>query len=296
LLADLDTPGAKEAIGMASQSPHALVRIEALGHIEGVSGPRLRIELRKLIEDPDPTVRLLALNAMETHNIAIAGPFLVLRIQEPDFFKLAFEERNQALKTLGRLRPKRCEEVCMVLLANASLLRSGTREETREMAAQHLAEVASSDAALFMLEDIAKSSGWKNSKRVRDAATAALSRLKERAEAAAQRKTRTIPGSKSDVKKRRSGNATAPPIDAAVSGGTASGSIAPKARSSSVLPPANTGARSTGTQPAAATNRSKVEPANGNAKSVAAAKPATTRPTQTSTEPEPRPKNKEARS
>jgi serine/threonine protein kinase len=188
LLTEIDTQTAKEAVALASQSPHALVRIEALGHIEGVSGPRLRLELRKLLDDPDPDVRLLALRAMETHNITIAGPFLVLRIQEQEFVKLSLEERRQALQTLSRLRPKRCEEVCMALLSDARLLRLGGREETRDLAAQFLGEVAASDPAFFLLEKIAKSSVWRNSKRVRDAATAALDRLKQRAEEAERRR------------------------------------------------------------------------------------------------------------
>jgi hypothetical protein len=276
LLAEVDTETAKEAVALASQSPHALVRIEALGHIEGVSGPRLRSELRKLLEDPDPSVRLLALNAMEAHNITIAGPFLVLRIQDAEFFKLSFEERNQALKTLSRLRPKRCEEVCTALLADARLLRVGAREETRELAAQFLAEVAASDAAFFMLEGIAKSSGWRNSKRVRDAASAALVRLKERADAAEQRKaerSKVGPGMKSEAKKRRSGTGTAPDANAAAGSGTGSGTA-------SIMPPAGkTGAnsmaapaRATGAKPAPG-GTTGAKPATAN---TTGAKPAST--------------------
>jgi hypothetical protein len=223
LLAEIDTESAKGAVAMASQSPHALVRIEALGHVEGVSGPRLRIEMRKLLEDPDPDVRLLALRAMESHHIAIAGPFLVLRIQEEHFSKLPFEERKQSLQTLSQLRPKRCEEVCMALLSDARLLRLDAHEETRELAAQFLAEVAASDPAFFLLEGIAKSSAWRNGKRVRDAASAALDRLKQRAQQAEQRKTdrKTSTGTGSEAKKRRTGS-TAMPEPAAASG-TAAG-------------------------------------------------------------------------
>ena len=212
ILAEIDTDAAKDAIGSASKSPHALVRIEALGHVEGQSGARLRIELRKLLEDPDPDVRLLALRAMEEHNITIAGPFLVLRIQEPEFAKLPLGERHQALQTLSKLRPKRCEEVCIALLQDAPLLRSQSRDETRELAAQFLAEVATSDPALFLLENVAKSSSWRNSKRVRDAATAALDRLKARAEEAERRRAeRKVNASMhGDLKKQRSGMGAAP--------------------------------------------------------------------------------------
>src|SRR5262249_48127406 len=132
LLASLETPAAKDAIGMAVQSPHALVRIEALGHVEGAAGSRLRTEMRRLLQDADQEVRLATLRAMEMHNIAIAGPFLVLRIQEDNFAKLPLDERKQALQALCKLRAKRGEEVCMELLSNSSLFRSRASDETRE--------------------------------------------------------------------------------------------------------------------------------------------------------------------
>jgi hypothetical protein len=225
MLSEIDTEAAREAVGMASGSPHALVRIEALGHIEGASGSRLRLEMKKLLEDGDPEVRLLALRAMEQHNIAIAGPFLVLRIQEPDFVKLPFEERRQALTTLSKLRVKRCEEVCISLLAESSLLRTKAKDETRELAAQFLGEVAASDGALFLLEKVAKSSAFKNSKRVRDAATAALERLKARAEEVQKRiaERKANPSVHEATKKKRSGMGTA-----SGSGKTGAGAPAPE--------------------------------------------------------------------
>jgi serine/threonine protein kinase len=214
LLASIDTPGAKEAIGMAVQSPHALVRIEALGHVEGAAGPRLRIEVRRLLEDPNPEVRRATLHAMESYNIVIAGPFLVLRIQENSFAKLSVEERRQSLQALCKLRAKRGEEVCIALLSDARVFRSRATEETRELAAQFLAEVASSDPAYFLLETVAKSSVLRNSKRVRDAAVAAVQRLKERAADGERRRAerRTLAGAKSDAKRKSgvSGGATEP--------------------------------------------------------------------------------------
>jgi len=184
ILAAQDSPEAKEAIAHAADSPHALVRIEGLGHIEGVSGTRVRSELRKLLEDDELQVRLAALHAMEQHQIAAAGPFLVLRIQDKAFLKLPLEEREQSLHTLSKLRPKRCEEVCVALLQESKLFRPTSLETTRELSARFLAEVASTDSAYHLLDAIAKSKPWRNSKRVRDAASAALARISERAQQA----------------------------------------------------------------------------------------------------------------
>jgi hypothetical protein len=182
LLVSIESEPAREAIAMASGSPHPLVRIEALGHLEGVSGMRVRAELRKLLDDDEVEVRLAALRAMQHYQIAAAGPFLVLRIQDKAFLKLPYEEREQSLQTLSKLRPKRCEEICIALLEETKLFKMGALETTRALAARFLAEVASTDAAFHLLEGIAKSKPWSNSKEVRAAASDALDRLTARAQ------------------------------------------------------------------------------------------------------------------
>jgi hypothetical protein len=182
LLVAIESPESREAVAMASDSPHPLVRIEALGHLEGVSGTRVRNELRKLLEDESLDVRLAALKAMEQNQIAAAGPFLVLRIQDKAFLKLPYEEREQSLQTLCTLRPRRCEEVCMALLREVRLFRSSAFETTRELAARFLAEVASTDGAFHLLEATAKGKPWHNSKAVRSAAHTAIERLNQRAQ------------------------------------------------------------------------------------------------------------------
>lgn len=182
LLVSMETDKSREAIAMAADSRHPLVRIEALGHLEGVSGTRVRTELRKLLEDDQVDVRLAALKAMEQHQIAAAGPFLVLRIQDKAFLKLPIEEREQSLQTLCMLRPRRCEEICMALLSESRLFRSGAFETTRELAARFLAEVASTDSAFHLLQAVASSKPWQNGKSVRAAAQAAIDRLQSRAQ------------------------------------------------------------------------------------------------------------------
>ncbi len=179
-LTQFDTAEAREAMSLASNSPHSLVRIEALGHLEGVSGTRIRNEMRKLLDDPQPDVRLAALHAMETHNITDAGPFLVLRIQDAAFLKLPLEERRQSLQTLSKIRPKRAEEVCLVLLSISRLFRPAALETTRELAAKYLGEVAVTDESFRLLDNVSRSKPWQNSRRVRDAAGAALTRVTAR--------------------------------------------------------------------------------------------------------------------
>ena len=199
LLAATDSPDAKEAIAMAGDSPHALVRIEGLGHIEGVSGTRVRAELRKLLEDDQLEVRLAVLKAMELHQISAAGPFLVLRIQDTAFLKLPLEEREASLHTLSKLRPKRCEEVCMALLQESKLFRPTALESTRELSAKFLAEVASTDDAYHLLDAVAKSKPWRNSKLVRNAASSAIIRINERAQEALEARKNATEARRSQV-------------------------------------------------------------------------------------------------
>jgi hypothetical protein len=179
VLAALETPGARQAISLAAHSLHPVVRIEALGHVEGVSSDRLREELRALIEDHEPAVRIAALQAMEHHNIRVAGPFLVLRIKSAAFDKLPFDERRQAFSTLATLAPSRAEPVCLELLQDQRMVSSEAHEQTRAAAAEMLGRISSSRKVVEVLEDSA-TKRWRSSERVRSAAKQALEQVAER--------------------------------------------------------------------------------------------------------------------
>jgi len=179
VLAALPTPESRQAISMAAHSPHPVVRIEALGHVEGVSSERLREELRGLIEDHDAAVRLAALRAMEHHSIRVAGPFLVLRIKSEQFDKLPFEERTQALSTLATLAPNRAEPVCVALLQDQRMVSSESHEQSRAAAAEILGRISASKPVVQLLED-ASTKRWRSSERVRAAAAKALEQVAAR--------------------------------------------------------------------------------------------------------------------
>jgi HEAT repeat protein len=164
---------------LAAQSPHAVVRIEALGHVEGASSERLRLELRSLLEDREPGVRLAALRAMEQYAIRAAGPFLVLRIKDKNFDKLPYEERRQALFTLSALAAGRTEAVCLEILNENRMLASEAHEQTRELAASVLGSVARSEEAVAALQ-AAANKRWLSSDRVRMASQKALEEIGKR--------------------------------------------------------------------------------------------------------------------
>ena len=173
VLAELSTEAAKEAVTLGTKSRHALVRIEALGQLEGQSSERLRLELRALLEDPDGAVRLATLRTMAQLRVRAAGPYLVLRIKRSDFEDLSLDERREALSTVGVLTAARAEALCIELLESRRLLASESHEETRELAALMLGEIGHGAEAKKALADAAERR-FKSSERVRKAAQRAL--------------------------------------------------------------------------------------------------------------------------
>ena len=179
VLARIDSREARDAIARASTSRHPVVRIAALGHVEGASSDRLRLELRALLEDREPEVRIAAMRAMAEHDIRVAGPFLVLRIRSPNFDKLPLEERRHALATLCQLAASRGEAVCLELLNEGRVVSSESHEETRQLAAETLGRISSSKEALQALQSAA-TARWRNSERVRASASIAREQVEVR--------------------------------------------------------------------------------------------------------------------
>jgi eukaryotic-like serine/threonine-protein kinase len=180
LLIAMGTPASLEAAARAVQSPHPVVRIEALGQVEGLGSDRLRLELKRLLEDPEMGVRIATLRAIAKYVVKVAGPSLVLRIRSSEFDGLPQEERRQALETLRALMPSRAEAISIELLADHRLVATDAHDQTRVMAAELLAEEGTSDDAWDALEAASKGR-WRNSERVRAAASKALASLEERA-------------------------------------------------------------------------------------------------------------------
>jgi hypothetical protein len=172
ILAGIDTRAARDAISHASKSPHAVVRIEALGHVEGASSERLRLELRALLEDKEAEVRLAALRAMEQYGIRVAGPFLALRVRSSEFDGLPSEERRQAFVTLVALAPSRAESAALEVANDRRLVSTDAHEVSREIATELLGRIGVSPETLAVLEEL-RSARLRNSDRVRAAAAKA---------------------------------------------------------------------------------------------------------------------------
>jgi hypothetical protein len=179
ILTKLATPAARTAAQEATRSPHPIVRIEALGLVEGASGIGIRQALRAMLEDWDPAVRLAALRSIGAYRVKVAGPGLVMRVKSPEFDTLPAEERRAALDALYSLTSSRAEALYIELLADTRLVTAEAHEVTRAIAAEMLGVHGRSAEARAAL-DGASRGRWKNSERVRAAATAALKAWDER--------------------------------------------------------------------------------------------------------------------
>ena len=180
ILGQLGTEAAQQAILSAGQNRHSVVRLEALGHLdEHQTAQGFRVEIRPLLEDPDPKIRLAALQIMARHRIRHAGPSLVMRVKTPDFDELSLDERRQCLETLHALDPLRAEELALELLMSRRFLSSDAHEQSRELATEMLGHISKSPKTLRQLQEIGQAR-WKNSNRVRQAAQIAIQRIERR--------------------------------------------------------------------------------------------------------------------
>jgi hypothetical protein len=113
------------------------------------------------------------------YRVKVAGPGLVMRVKSPEFDGLPSDERRAALETLFLLTASRAETLCLELLADTRLVTADPHEQTRAIAAEVLGVHGRSTEALAALEAASKGR-WKNSERVRLAATTALKSWGER--------------------------------------------------------------------------------------------------------------------
>jgi hypothetical protein len=181
VLAELGTPEAHGALEAAGRSPHLAVRIEALSVMPEDRHDHVRAEVRKLLDDPQSSVRTQALKLVAERALLAAGPALVLRIQSNDFNDLPAEERKLWMTAVMELSPRRGTSVCAELLKKHQLVPTEAAEATRVMAAEVLEETAVTKEALEAAEEASKKRWW-NTAPVREAAERAAQAIHARIE------------------------------------------------------------------------------------------------------------------
>ncbi|MDB5214695.1 MAG: Protein kinase [Myxococcaceae bacterium] len=176
LLAGLGTPEATQALASARNSPHLAVRIESLTKVSSDKEDEVRIEVRKMLDDPSASARQAALALVAERNLIAAGPAIVLQIQAPTFHSLTVDERRQWLSCLNALSPRRALTVCVEILKEHQIIPTEAVETTRVLAAEILAGMASKEALEAATEGAKKR--WWNTAPVREASERAVEQIK----------------------------------------------------------------------------------------------------------------------
>ncbi len=188
LLHAVPTNAAKVALQRALVSPHPEVRIQALVCLPNESSERLYEDVRRVLEDPEPTVRDRALQVIVEHAIVSAGPALMQRARSEDFHKLSLRERRLILEAIAALNQERAESLGLELLERQSLIGSEDLELSRALAAEFLSKF-DSERVLTALRKVAKKR-WFGSSPVQEAAEQAVSGIETRRSKPAPRKPR----------------------------------------------------------------------------------------------------------
>lgn len=189
LLARLQTKEATLALESARKSPHLAVRIEALTKLSSDRDDDVRVEVRKMLDDPSASARQEALALVAERGLIAAGPAIVLQIQAPDFHGLAVEERRQWLECLNALSPRRAMSVCAAIAKEHQIIPTEAVETTRMLATEILAGMASKEA-LEAASEAAKKRWW-NTAPVREAAERAVEQIQLRIKAGAEEPQQT---------------------------------------------------------------------------------------------------------
>ena len=178
LLAGLQTPEATQALAAARNSPHLAVRIESLTKVSSDREDEVRIEVRKMLDDPSAAARQAALALVAERGLIAAGPAIVLQIQGPTFHSLTADERRQWLGCLNALSPRRAMTVCAEILKEHQIIPTEAVETTRVLAAEILAGMASKEALEAATEGAKKR--WWNTAPVREASERAVEQITAR--------------------------------------------------------------------------------------------------------------------
>ncbi len=178
ILHGLGTPQARSAIGRALASPHAEVRMQALICLPDERPERLYEDVRRILEDPESSVRDRALQIIVEHALVAAGPVLMQRARSEEFPKLSLREQRLILEAIAALNRDRAESVGLELLERQSLLGSDDLELSRALAAEFLSQF-DSDAVLTALRKVAKKR-WFRSSPAQEAATHAITGIEYR--------------------------------------------------------------------------------------------------------------------
>lgn len=149
-----------EALGRAAENPDAKVRMSATEVLARYAPARAMRNLKALLRDPDPSIRLRTVLCMRSNRLSQAVSLLGDRIEEREFQSLELEERKQTLGALYALDEERGEAKLVALVEHHGVVQNDDIDATRTIAVELLAERALSDAALEAVRGAARRRWW----------------------------------------------------------------------------------------------------------------------------------------
>jgi serine/threonine protein kinase len=185
ILMELGTKEALSGIESAYSNPNVEVRLTAMSALGEAAGDRAREEIAALLDGPDVAMRLRTLELVGNLNVVAAGPILGRRIQSDGYNDLSVEERKRWLETVTALKASRGEALAIDLLSKRRILSNDASEQTRVIAAEHLAQCESPEA-IEALQTAVKQR-WGTSAAVREAATRSIAAIEARQSAKSKR-------------------------------------------------------------------------------------------------------------
>ncbi|MBI5531619.1 MAG: Hsp70 family protein [Deltaproteobacteria bacterium] len=155
VLRSIGTVPAIRAMNNALLSPHLEVRIEGLAALPEAPAERARDQLRQLIEDPDPEMRIQVLQMIMDRHVAAAGPILTWRVQQETFSSLPLGEQRLLFLAVAALNVRRADALAVEWLNKKALFSNNALDQTRALAAEYLA-TSDSEMAYEALKEAAK--------------------------------------------------------------------------------------------------------------------------------------------
>ena len=178
LLARVQTPAARQALGSLAQSEDLNVRIEARV-LSAPSPEHAQTDLSSMLDNASAIVRMAVLRALTRYMMRGAWASVARAINAKNFQELGNDERRELLRACIVLGPERGEPLALELAKKGGVLVSDNREATRTLAAELLGEFSRSRQVASALTELSQTR-WGVSEETKLAASNAAKRIGQR--------------------------------------------------------------------------------------------------------------------
>ena len=152
----IGSDAALSALGSALGHNIGKIRAEALSAMGGRFLIDVQRPLSRLLKDPDPELRIGALNILKQCQERSFGSALLGVIKEPDFIKRPIEEQEEFFMSLSRFPNASTMTLFTDILAEKNITRSAVVQKRQVLVVKALGEIGT-DNAISILKKQGKS-------------------------------------------------------------------------------------------------------------------------------------------